>query len=106
MIKLVSITSRPSLLTEIIGQFAFMKAMSLPEDSNYDKLKNLSLDEVYKECYDFLSQFVDDMEMIITDECDLPKKLNVFLSKYSHVTDVVSIQQNIHYRLNLLDKDV
>lgn len=106
MKTIIPITSRPSLLTEIIGQFAFMKAMSLPEDSNYNKLKNLSLDEVYKECYDFLGQFVDDMEMIITDECDLPNRLSTFLSKYSHITDVVSIQQNIHYRLDLLDKDV
>ena len=98
----ISYVTHPELCSQIVGQFAFMKAMADPEDKNFKLLNDLSLDEVYKKANNFFCDFTVNDEIIDVDECNLSEKITEFLNDWKTVTDVLAVQQNIHYNLEKL----
>lgn len=104
MVKLVGMVSHPELVAEIVGQFMFMKMMSKPEDNSFKTLLELDLNDVGMKADSFFIDFCDFDELISdTESVDLTSKLTEFLSQWKNVTDVTAIQQNIHYRLSILE---
>lgn len=105
MRKLVSMVSHPNLIQEIVGQFVFMMMMSKPEDGNFEALHSLDLNDIAKKADTFFIEFAEIEELIMADECNLTEKITEFLKEWQHITDVTAIQQNIHYRLLIMDKE-
>jgi len=105
MIKLVQYVSHPELCAEIVKQFAFMKAMARPDDNNFAKLQELSLDDIFNKADIFFVEFTSFEEMIDVFEINLTSKIESFLQQWQSITDIAVIQQNIHYELNQLDID-
>ncbi len=103
MIPLVKITSHPELVSEIVGQFAFMKLMAELEDKSWVELCDLDIDDVFQAADDYFIQFTSFEKTIDTRKTNLESELKEFLSQYKHITDVTAIQQNIHYRLSKLN---
>lgn len=104
MRKLIEWVSHPQLCEKIVGQFAFMKAMARPEDSSFEALNNLSLNDVFEKADSFFVQFTGPLELIDTKKHALAVKITEFLSQWKEVTDVTAIQQNIHYQILIEDK--
>jgi hypothetical protein len=100
MIQLPDAVTHPELCDIIVGQFAFMKAMARPEDSNFFPLQELSLNDVFEKADAHFIDFTITEEVIDTKKCNLSEKIKLFLSEWSQVVDVTAIQQNIHYKLN------
>ncbi len=106
MVKLVEMVTHPDLVAEIVGQFVFMKMMSRPEDNSFKRLSELDLNDVSTKADNYFVEFCDIEELISdTESIDLTSKLTEFLSEWKHVTDVTAIQQNIHYRLSILENN-
>ena len=103
MVKLVKYVAHPDLCGKIVGQFAFMKSMSRPDDSSFSKLQELSLDDIYNKADNYFVEFTSMEELINADECNLSKKITEFLQEWNEITDVTAIQQNIHYELRKLE---
>jgi len=99
MNPLPATVSHPELCAAIVGEFAFMKAMSRPEDSSFQPLQELSLDKVFNEADTFFIEFTTLEEIIDTQQSDLAVQLAAFLYAYIDVTDIIAIQQNIHNKL-------
>lgn len=100
MIDLIPIVDHPALCGQIVSEFAFMKAMARPDDNNFTELQNLSLDDIFNKADNYFIDFTSIEEIIISDECKLSEKIALFLNEWASVTDVVAIQQNIHYNLS------
>ncbi len=106
MIKLVEMVTHPDLVAEIVGQFVFMKMMSRPDDNNFRRLTELDLNDVSIKADNYFVEFCDVEELISdTESIDLTSKLTEFLSEWKNITDVSAIQQNIHYRLSVLENN-
>ncbi len=106
MKPLVKITSHPTIVQEIIGQFVFIILMSRPEDSNFKKLQELDINDVFKKADSYFIKFTDFEEMISdTDACNLTEKITEFLKEWAYVVDITAIQQNVHYRLEMMEKE-
>ena len=103
MIKLVQYVSYPTLCEQIVGQFAFMKAMSQPHDKVYQDLRDVSLDDIYKKAHERFIKLATFDILIEAEECNLSKQLTEFLKQWESITDVTAIQQNIHYQLTKLE---
>lgn len=103
MIKLIEHVGHPELCAQIVGQFAFMKAMSRPEDNCFFALQDLSLDEIYNKADAYFIDFTTIEEIIESDKCNLTEKLSLFLQEWKGITDVTAIQQNIHYNLKRME---
>jgi hypothetical protein len=99
MNTLPEVITHPELVEAVVGQFAFMKCMAQPTDSNSDELYLLDLNDVFKKADDFFLQFTSFEEAIDTKETNLAYELGAFLAQWKHVTDVVAIQQNVHTQL-------
>lgn len=106
MVKLIQYVSHPDLCAQIVGQFAFMKAMARPEDNSFFPLQELSLDDIYNKADNYFIDFTSIEELIDADECNLSDKITSFLQEWKSITDVTAIQQNIHYQLKTLDEAV
>lgn len=100
MNKLPEVVTHPELCAAIVEQFAFMKLMSIPEDSNATKLVQLDLNDVLGKADDYFVHFTSFEEAINNSEHQLEKKLTLFLAQWKHITDVTAIQQNVHNKLN------
>ena len=57
MNKLPEIVTHPELIEAIVGQFAFMKCMSKPEDSNHSLLDAIDLNDVFDKADNFFVNF-------------------------------------------------
>lgn len=96
MIPLPKIVTHPELIEQIIGQFAFMKVMAHPDDKNYKELVELDLNNVLGKADNYFCQFTVYEEAIDTIQCNLSQKIKDFLQEWKSITDITSIQQNIH----------
>lgn len=96
MKKLPEAVSHPQLCEAIVGQFAFMKAMSKPSDNNSDALYDIDLNDVFQKCDDYFVNLTSFEEIIETEESNLENKITEFLSQWKTVVDVTAIQQNVH----------
>lgn len=103
MVKLIPIVTTANLIERIVGQFAFMKAMSEVNDANYYELNRVDLNQVYDLAWLYFPNFEDIPGIIESETCNLDKKITKFLSRWASVTDVTAIQQNIHFQLQKLD---
>ena len=102
--KFVSHVAHANLMEEIVGSFVFMIAMATPEDSNFEQLNNLNLNEILNKADSFFINHTDSLGIINVVESNLLLLLEQFLKKYSRITDVQSIQQNICWRLIAIEK--
>lgn len=106
MIKLIPITSHPELVSEIVYQFSFMKLMSEASDRHHLELSALNIDDVYRKADLYFIDFTDDLGMIMTEDHDIKTKLTEFLKEWHEIVDVTAIQQNVHYRLSVMDNEI
>ncbi len=102
MKKLPDVVSWQELSAEIVKQFAFMKAMSEPDDRNYLILAKVDLNKVFKMAERYFSAFPNLEGVMDSKEVNLEAKIAIFLKPWISITDIVAIQQNIHYELNKL----
>lgn len=102
MKKLPEVTSHPDLVSEIIGQFAFMILMASPEDTNYDALQDFNLQNLFKKADEFFLPLTVEESIIMCYECDLHSRIAEFLTQYDSIIDVDAVQQSIHFRLYTL----
>lgn len=104
-IELSEFIMLPELLRAIVGELAFLRAMTEPEDANAVAIEMLSVEELYRRAEDRFVQLTDENGMIATNECDLEKEIRLFLTPYCYATDTTAWQQNIHYSLSLHDQE-
>lgn len=107
MNKLPSIITHPELIETIIGQFAFMKMMAKPEDNNFYVLNELDLNDILRKADSFFVEyctFEEEIELEILEE-EFSLTIARFLSEWKAIVDVAAIQQNVHYRLAIIDSE-
>jgi len=106
MRKLIEITTHPQLVQEIVGQFVFMILMAETEDHKFKEIQSLNLQDIFNKADNYFIQFSDQNKMIFTEEHNLTEKITEFLKEWEEIVDVTAIQQNIHYKLLVMDKEL